>query len=255
MKKELVFVALASSAVLALAACGDDNQTVKPASDASLDQSVTDTGTTTETGLGNETGDTGGETGVVSEAGDSGGDATDTGAQVPPPPPPTLGTQIDRMGRPAINTALDHTFDPNPMTQNMAKDAYNADNQPAHWATFIPEIRANLAIYDGLDTVCGNQAAYGALTNPDYLTLASVLAGDALWLNTASTTCMQYLGVEFNVLGVTNTDCGGRTLTENTIDVTYNALAGTLATNAATNGIKASASAPGTTFPYLAAAH
>jgi hypothetical protein len=256
MKKELVFVALASSAVLALAACGDDNQTTKPASDASADQSVMDTGTTTETGLGNETGDTGVDTGVVGEAGDGGGDAADTGSQVPtPPPPPTLGTQIDRMGRPAINTALDHTFDPNPMSQNIAKDAYNADKDPTHWATFIPEIRANLAIYDGLDTVCGNQAGYGALTNPDYLTLATVLSGDVLWLNTASTTCMQYLGVEFNALGVTNTDCGGRTLAENTIDVTYNALAGTFVTNVATNGIKVPASAPATTFPYLAAPH
>jgi hypothetical protein len=241
--------------VLALAACGDDNQTAKPASDASIDQSVMDTGTTTETGLGNETGDTGVDTGVVSEAGDGGGgDASDTGAQVPTPPaPPTLGAQIDRMGRPAINTALNHTFDPNPMTQNMAKDAYNADNQPTHWTTFIPEIRANLAIYDGLDTVCGNQAGYATLTSPDYQTLATVLAGDVLWLNTASTTCTQYLGVEFNALpnAVPNSDCGGRTLTEDTIDVTYNALAG----NAAMNGIKAPASAPSTTFPYLAAPH
>ena len=28
----------------------------------------------------------------------------------PPPAAPTLGTQIDRLGRPAINTALNHAF-------------------------------------------------------------------------------------------------------------------------------------------------
>jgi hypothetical protein len=173
------------------------------------------------------------------------------------PAPPAFGTQIDRMGRPAVNTALNHTFDTNAVTQGAAKNAYNADSNPANWTTYIPEIKANLAVYDGLDTVCGNQLGFGALGGPDYSTLATVLSADALWLNTASLTCTRYLAVELNALGIVNTDCGGRTLTENTIDATYNALAGTFATTPLpiTNGSMAPSSNPSATFPYLATPH
>ena len=244
MKKH--FLALGSSSLLVLAACGDD--TVAPIADASADHSITfEAATPTDTGNGSETG--------------SGQDSGEGGPVLPTPP--ALGTQIDRMGRPAINTALNHTFDPAcTSTSCPPKDAYNADSVPSHWTTYIPQFEQNLAIYDGLDTVCGNQAAFGALTNPAYTTLASVLAGDALWVNTGNSTCQQYLGVEFNVLGITNTDCGGRTPSENTIDLTYNAVAGTLTPNTlpgnpgpVTNGITSPASPPSTTFPYLAAPH
>ena len=190
----------------------------------------------------------------------SGGDASDSGSV---PTPPTLGTQIDRMGRPAINTALNHTFDPNTTTKNTAKDAYNADKTQSGWgAAYTGQFKANLAIYDGLDTTCGNQAGYGALTNPDYTTLATVLSNDVLWVNTANSTCKQYLGVEFAALGVTNTDCGGRTPSENVIDLTFNAVAGTLTPGTlpdnpgpVSNGITAPASPPSATFPYLATPH
>ena len=64
------------------------------------------------------------------------------------------------------------------------------------------------------------------------------------------------------MLGVANTDCGGRTPAENTLDVTYNVLAGTLTPatlpanpGPATNGITAPASPPSATFPYLATPH
>ena len=179
--------------------------------------------------------------------------APDASSQIPAPP--ALGSQIDRSGRPVGNAFLNHTFDPNPVTPGAAKDAYNADSVPAHWATYAPAIKASLAIYDGLDTVCGNQVAFGALAQPDYTTLANILVADFLWLNTASTTCQAYLSVELNALGRTNTDCGGRTLTENVVDVTYNALTGTSPANATTNGITAPSSAPSTTFPYLATPH
>jgi hypothetical protein len=166
------------------------------------------------------------------------------------------------MGRPAINTALDHTFDTNATTKGAAKDAYNADKAQSNWSTYVGQFEANLAIYDGLDTVCGNQAGFGALGNANYATLATVLSNDVLWVNTTSTTCQQYLGVEFAALGVSNTDCGGRTLAENVIDLTFNAVAGTLTPSGlpanpgpVTNGIKAPASAPSSTFPYLAVPH
>ena len=184
----------------------------------------------------------------------------DTGPTAPPLPP-ALGAQIDRMGRPAITTALIHTFDTT-AAKGPAKDAYNADTVPSHWSTYVPQMESNLAIYDGLDTVCGNQAGYGALGNPAYATLATVLAADTLWVNTTNLTCVQYLGVEFGALGISNTDCGGRTPTENVVDLTYNAVAGTLTPTTlptvpgpVSNGILVASTNVGTTFPYLASPH
>jgi hypothetical protein len=44
------------------------------------------------------------------------------------PAAPTLGVQVDRMARPAINTALNHGFDPT-AAAGTAKDAYNQDGR------------------------------------------------------------------------------------------------------------------------------
>lgn len=233
-------------------ACSSSSNSAGPTDDSGTgaDQTAGD-----DSGMGSDTGSSQ-DSGVAADTG-SGSDGSTS-----PPAPPALGTQIDRMGRPAINTALDHVFDPNAATKGAAKDAYNADSVPSHWSTYVPEFEANLAIYDGLDTTCGNQPGYGALGNPGYATLATVLSGDALWLNTANSTCQQYLGVELAVLGVTNTDCGGRTPSENVIDLTYNIVAGTVTPGTlpgnpgpVTNGITAPASPPSSTFPYLATPH
>src|SRR6185369_12071168 len=43
------------------------------------------------------------------------------------PPPPVIGAQIDRFGRPVVNTALNHAFDPDETAAGLAKDAYNQD--------------------------------------------------------------------------------------------------------------------------------
>jgi hypothetical protein len=164
------------------------------------------------------------------------------------------------MGRAAINTALTGTFNPACTKATCpAKDAYNANSSQATWVgDYQANMEAYLGIYDGLDDTCGNQPGFTAATG--YATLAGVLANDVIWLNTASTTCQQYLAVELNALGVTNTDCGGRTPTENTLDLTYNILAGTLTPTTlpaipgpAVNGFTAATKAPTTTFPYLAA--
>jgi hypothetical protein len=148
-----------------------------------------------------------------------------------------------------------------------AKDSYNTDGTPSSWSSdWAGALGQGLGIYDGLDNICGNQAGYnatlGGTTYPNYGALAGILAQDALQLNMDSTVCNEYLAVEVNTLGATNTDCGGRTLTENAIDVTYNLLAGTEVFTPdggiggpVTNGITAPASAPSTTFPYLAAPH
>ncbi|MEA2747698.1 MAG: hypothetical protein QOI41_1841, partial [Myxococcales bacterium] len=74
------------------------------------------------------------------------------------PAPPTLGAQIDRLGRPAINTALTATFETDAGVKGAKKDAYNQDNAQAGWnPKYIPEQAGNLAIFDALDAVCGNQ--------------------------------------------------------------------------------------------------
>jgi hypothetical protein len=175
----------------------------------------------------------------------------------PNPPVPTLGAQIDRLGRPAINTALNHTFDTNDATKGAAKDAYNADKAQAGWsATYAPEQAKNLALFDGLDTNCGNQF----LANKDggtnlqvYGTLASVTADDRLWLDTSGMTCNTYLAVEANATKlIPNTDCGGRALKYDVIDTTYSIVAAGLPSGV-TDGISADPTkTAATAFPYLA---
>jgi hypothetical protein len=176
------------------------------------------------------------------------------------PAPPSLGAQIDRMGRPAINTALNHTFDPNDTTKGAAKDAYNQDNAQAGWsAKYTPQQAANLAVFDSLDENCNNQF----LADPDagsqnsnllkYGTLASVTADDRLWLNTAGASCTTYLAVEANATKlIPNTDCGGRGLGYDVIDSTYSVVS-IGAPAGVGDGVDADpAKTGGTTFPFLA---
>jgi hypothetical protein len=144
--------------------------------------------------------------------------------------PPTLGEQIERMGRAAINTALSKPF-ASSADRGAAEDAYNAASDPSQWgAMFGGEIATNLAIFDGLDRNCGNQLLAGDTAEPGrYDALAGVLADDQLYVNTDSGICETYLAVEANALGITNEDCGGRTPLYDTIDVSYSVLAaGTL---------------------------
>ena len=160
-------------------------------------------------------------------SGDSG--TTTTGN----PPAPALGAdQIDRMGRAGVNTALTNPFFRESVPAEEAQhenvqDEFNGAAEPAQWASmFRSEIASNLAILDSLDRNCGNQLLAGAsATAGRYDTLATVLADDRLYVNTASGSCQQYLAVEGNAVGITNNDCGGRTPLEDTIDTTYSVLA------------------------------
>ncbi len=206
-----------------------------------------DSGTTGTADAGTTGTADGGTTGTA----DAGTDTT-----VAPPAPPVLGAQIDRFGRPAINTALNHPFDPDATAKGTAKDAYNADADPTKWAAaYGAEFAKNLAILDSLDTVCGNQLlAKKEVVADRYATLAGLMADDRLNVNTASGTCTVYLAVEANFIGVVNTDCGGRALSYDPIDASYSALAvGSL--SGVGDGIDADADTKGTTFPYLAAPH
>jgi hypothetical protein len=111
----------------------------------------------------------------------------------------------------------------------------------------------NLAILDGLDRNCGNQLLAGSSPVAGrYDALAGVLADDQLYVNTASGTCAQYLAVEANAVGIPNTDCGGRTPLEDSIDTTYSLLAAG-ALSGVTDGVPEDAdSDPSlTVFPYL----
>jgi|GEM_PF-464226 len=171
----------------------------------------------------------------------------------PTPAPPALGALIDRAGRPGVTTALIGEFtgtDGDP-----SDNAYQLD-EPADWsANWAAEIAANLAIYDALDASCGNQLLYGAPTSStSYDGLAGALADDRLYLNSASSTCGQYLAVEADATGVVpNADCGGRAPSYDVIDTTYSVLAaGALA--GVGDGVAADdAVVDETAFPFLAA--
>ena len=220
--KKIALLSLIGGAALLMACSGDNNQNDGGSDSSTKDQSTNDVQQQPDTG-------------------------TDGGN----PTPPTLKTQVDRIGRPAINTALNHVFDPT-SNAGTAKDAYNADKNVSTWpTTYKAEFRNNLAIFDGLDRVCGNQAAY-ALAN-SYVPLATLASDDRIYLDTSHATCTTYLAVELNATGIqANTDCGGRKLTYDVIDATYAAVSGAAG---ASDGISADATKTGgTAFPYLAPA-
>src|SRR6266566_1303987 len=74
------------------------------------------------------------------------------------PPAPVPGAQIDRMGRPAINTAANHIFDPDAAGKAAGKEAYNGDTSQGTWSTtYGGEFAKNLAIFDALDMGLGCQ--------------------------------------------------------------------------------------------------
>lgn len=213
--KNFAYATVAAS--LVLLGCGDD--------------SATD-GTTTGTG-NTGTGNTGGLGG--SGGGDTGGTGGGGGGDIGPPP--ALGDQIDRMGRPAINTALNTTFlteVPAPVTpaeREAAQDEYNQNDNPTQWVeAYLPTMTTQLAILDGVNqncednliTSCGDDTV---ANDTCYATLAGALATDMLWVNTEGTSSAIYLAVEANALGVVpNEDVGGRRPVDDVIQTSYSVL-------------------------------
>lgn len=118
--------------------------------------------------------------------------------------------QIDRMGRPAINTALIDL-----LTSTGKKNAYNQAETLTQWLTFTSEIQGNLTALDTLDGTTGNTLLPPAA-------LAPVLADDRLLIDASVPLCDSYLAVE---VGVTS-QCGGRTLRRDVIDDTLGAVVG-----------------------------
>ena len=168
------------------------------------------------------------------------------------PAAPDLGVQIERVGRAAINTAVVDPFNLDDADHGLVQDGYNAVSDPSEWGQFSTRMATNLAILDGLDTVCGNQLLAGPAAEPGrYDALAGVLADDRLFVNTASATCGQYLAVEADFLGISNDDCGGRTPSYDVVDVSYSVLA-TGALTGVGDGIPSDVDgAPSTSFPFL----
>jgi hypothetical protein len=143
------------------------------------------------------------------------------------PPPPALGAMIDRMGRAGVNTAVTDPFDAVPANGDAQKDMYNTAEEASWSVAYKSQFAGVIAIYDGLDGMCGNQFAAGMMLMAGrYDALAGVLADDKIYLDTNSATCTTYLAVEANATGIIpNTDCGGRKPEYDTIDVTYSILA------------------------------
>src|SRR5689334_4457812 len=192
------------------------------------------------------------------------------------PAVPALGAQMDRMGRPAVNTALNHAFD-GTAAAGTAKDAYNQDGSPGGWtAANEAAFKTSLAFVDALDGTCGNQALYngmpagqvGSATVDSYKALADVLANDQLFLDTTinaadiPVTHMNYLAVEFNYVtagSIPLVTCGGRAPTNDVMDASYTALAvGITGFNAAMgfdpavkDGVGPHADENNDTFPFL----
>jgi hypothetical protein len=209
------------------------------------------------------------------------------------PTPPTLGPEIDRLGRPGINTFLNHAFDGSATTAGAAKDAYNQDaSGPATWGsntTYLGAFATTLGIFDTLDqgvtatgvagSACGNQILYDKSTTSgahpcfasgnfagsgcSYAAAGGFAADDELYIETSQGTCSQYLAVEVDtVLATTIADCGGRAPSYDVIDVSYSALAafpGAGGFNGVaptiTDGVTKHTDTSDATFPFLGMPH
>lgn len=160
--------------------------------------------------------------------------------------PPTLGTQIDRAGRPGIS-ALVAWLAPSP---DQFRDQYNAAADPTGWsASYLAAFETALAVWDGIDGTCGNQFGAGPLNASRYATLAGILVDDGLLLDSRTGTCASYFALEQQSL--ISIDCGGRAPGIDVIDPTYSLL--TLGTvSGVADGI-ANDSTISSSFPFLGA--
>jgi len=197
---------------------------------------------------------------------------------------PTLSTtQLDRAGRPAIATALVGTFVPDMNQRVQLKDTYNADTnvagwQAAHAGAVVPNglgtgMRGMLAILAALGdnsgatpavgNVCDDLAGHavasldpGGAGAAPFEVIARVFADDQLYVDSNATDCTDgYLALEVAfATGGNTTNCGGRTLAQDVVDLSYSALAiGQLAPPfAVTDGVDADADGPPLNqFPFL----
>jgi hypothetical protein len=134
----------------------------------------------------------------------------------------TTDKQFNRVGRPLTKNALLGLFAPDEVGDQL-KEEWNAAI-PATSARFIPELQKGLALYDGFDGKCGNQWLANREAAPEmrYRALATLLADDRLWVNSASSVCTQLFGVELASVAdqpALKGDCGGRSPNYNAANV------------------------------------
>lgn len=250
---------------MGIVACGDDSgtggaggeSTTTTSASGSTSSTPASSGATNPTTTSASSGGDGGSGAGTSDGGAGGGTGGEGGEGGSGPPAiPELGTQLERMGRPAINTATNETFitlaggSPGPTTnviRSNSQDAYNeAVNGSEDAESFITTAALQLTVLDSLDGECGNQPFYGFMITEDdegnpvdcsdlttappglcYGPLATALNNDVLWVKTDAETCGIYLGLEadFGNL-VPNDDCGGRRPIDDVIRTTYSVVAG-----------------------------
>jgi hypothetical protein len=164
--------------------------------------------------------------------------------------------RLDRMGRPLTGNALLGTLDADAVSDKL-KEEYNRAT-PANAARFVPEIEKTLGLYDAFDGKCGNQllADKNAAGTGRYRELATLLADDRLWVNSASGVCAQLFAVELAQLAgrsALKNDCGGRTPTYSAANVYRSLLASGKSTGIDDGLSRDEREHSATTFPFLAA--
>lgn len=177
---------------------------------------------------------------------DAGIDAPGDGP-VAPPTPPTIGAQLDRMGRPGVADALIAAFASSGANPGAQKDAYNQASDPTTWRTTAlrtnitvnDELKANLAVWDAIDNGlstgtstlagCGNALRYVGPPNAQtYSDAAALFGDDEILIDSARTSCTYYLALELEYATKAtylHDNCGGRTLQYDAYDVALSVLA------------------------------
>ncbi len=158
---------------------------------------------------------------VVNRGGSELGIWAATTVRAAPPGHPSLaaGTAIDRMGRALTANALIGTFD-SPAASDRRKTQYN-QARPGEWQSFADDLAATLAVYDGLDGVCGNQWQAADAPGPKrYAALALLLVDDRIRIDSRAQRCERFLAVErITREHDAGRDCGGRTVNVDAVDV------------------------------------
>ena len=168
----------------------------------------------------------------------------------------TARRQLDRMGRPLTGNALLAPLAADEVSDAL-KEQYNAGAR-AEWAKLVPAIQETLGLYDGFDGVCGNQLLADRSAQPAlrYRAMAELLADDRLWVNGTSRACKQFFAVELAHLdgkAALRDDCGGRTPTQDAVDV-YRSLLANGTTTGVDDGVdRDEHEHSATEFPFLAA--
>ena len=162
---------------------------------------------------------------------------------------------LDRVGRPLTGNALLGTLATAVVSDKLKEDYNHAT--PATAARFVPEMEKKLGLYDGFDGKCGNQLLAGKVASAGrYRQLATLLADDRLWVNSASKICTQFFAVELAQLtgqrALAN-DCGGRSPTYSAANV-YRSLLATGKTLGIDDGLaRDEHDHSSSAFPFLAA--